>query len=129
MISEPAENKKQSENTVFEDFDSLAVKAIDEALSTLGEKPKTAIYSYLNSKYHIDKKGIPQRIEDFSKALEDLLKSGAAQMEILCREKLFFHVKKTCGESICEWITPKLSFKQYVQFMEQQYKKSKNVKE
>jgi|WetSurMetagenome_2_1015567.scaffolds.fasta_scaffold03942_8 hypothetical protein len=129
MTKEAAEKKKYAENTVSEDFDKLTLKAIDEALSALGEQSKTAIYFYLNGKYHVKKREIPQRIEDFSKALEDVLKTGAVPLEILCMDNLFAQVKKACGWSICEWTAPKLTFNQYVQFMRQQYKEGKNETE
>ena len=120
MTADTAKKKEHEKNTVFEDFDNLTLKAIDEALSPLGEKSKTVIYSYLERKYHINKKEIPNQIESFSKALEELLKTSAAQLEILCMENLFVQVKKTRRGFICGTIT-NVTLKQYVQFMKQQY--------
>jgi hypothetical protein len=94
ITTNPAEKENCQENTISEDFDNLTLKAIDETLSMLGEQPKTAIYSYLKKKYFIDKKEIPQRMGDFSKAIEDLLKMGAVQLEILFMKNLFAQIKR-----------------------------------
>jgi hypothetical protein len=121
MTKKTTEKEKHQKNATSEDFDKLTLQAIDETLSALGEKPKTAIYAYLKKNYSIDKKDIPQRIGEFSKALEDLLKIGAVQLEILFMKNLFTQLKKTNGNFFCEWTAHNVSFQEYTEFMKQRH--------
>ena len=50
-------------------FNELLLESIDEALSSLGEKPKKATYIYLETKFNIKKQEIPNRINVFSAKL------------------------------------------------------------
>ena len=53
-------------------FDAILLEAIDEAFSSLGEKAKSAVYSYLENMFLIPKKDIPYRLEDFSENLREI---------------------------------------------------------
>jgi hypothetical protein len=122
MATEATKKRKHPKSTrPLEDFDSLLLKAIDESLSSLGENSKTATYSYLKKKYRIDKNEIPQRIGPFSQALEDLFKTGARQLEILCMKKLYSQVKKTHSGLVCEWVTSEVTFQEYVHLAKQHF--------
>jgi hypothetical protein len=122
MATEATKKTKHPKNT---EFDELAFEAIDETLGTLGEQPKEAIYAYLKTKYHTDEKEIPQQIDNFSKALRDLFKTGATQLENACMKKLCFKVKNAYRWLICEGTAPQVTFREYLQFMKQQFKEAK----
>ncbi len=121
IYNELSEKEIQQIPSTYEDFDDLTLKAIDETLSSLGEQPKTAIYLYLKKRYCIDKKEIPQRIEEFSDALEDLLKVGAAQLEILFMKNLFLQLKNMRGDLFFECAASNVTFREYTRLMKHTY--------
>jgi hypothetical protein len=104
--------KPQLENAKFE---LVLLSAIDEALSVYGEKPKSAIYTYLEKAQNLPKRHISERIDDFSNALEELFGLGARYLEILIMKNLHSKV-----EVAWEWKAPNhrvradLTFKEYV---------------
>ena len=111
-------------------FDSILAQAIDEALLSLGEAPKTAIYHYLEKECGILKQEIPERIEDLSDALEKIFGLGARNLEILFMK--YLHAKIGCATewNASEWIIPDLTFKEYVELMKKTFEKpSKNEEE
>ena len=99
-------------------FELVLLSAIDEALSVYGEKPKSAIYTYLEKAQNLPKHHISQRIDDFSNALEELFGIGARYLEILIMKNLHTKVEVTW-----EWKAPNrrgqpdLTFKEYVNSM------------
>jgi len=64
------------------DFEKLLIEAVDEGLSSMGESGKEAIYFYLKSVFEIEKHEIPDKIEAFANALEELFGAGARLIEI-----------------------------------------------
>lgn len=70
------------------DFDKLLLEAIDEALASLGESARQAIYFHLEDKFRIARNEIPQRIEDFVEGLQKIFGMGAHFLEILIMKKL-----------------------------------------
>jgi len=103
-------------------FDELLLEAIDEALSSLGESPKTAIYFHVEAKFGISREQIPRRLEDFSSSLEKLFGSGARYLEIMFMRQLS---KKCKGE--CELNNPTLTFQGYVQIKKRNFREKDNV--
>lgn len=71
------------------DFDELLIEAIDEALSSLGESVKQAIYFHLQNQFHLFKDEIPRRIKDFAKGIETMFGPGSKFIEILVMKKLY----------------------------------------
>ena len=65
-----------------DEFSNLLIDAVDTVLSSLGEKPKSAVYLYLKSVSNITKSAIPAKIDEFSDALEDIFGIGARLLEI-----------------------------------------------
>ncbi len=63
-------------------FERLVIEAVDEVLSALGDPCKQAIYSYLRKECNMSGNEIPNRIPDFSDALEQLFGVGAGLIEI-----------------------------------------------
>jgi hypothetical protein len=112
-----------------ENFDQIIVKAIDEALSSLGENVKTAIYFHLENLFKIRKQEIPSRLSDFSNALEQIFGLGARHLEIMFMKKLHDKTKVVCKWPVYEWplskwIVPEMTFQEYVQLMRQNYETS-----
>ena len=105
-------------------FNRLLLEAVDETLSCLGESPKTATYCHLETVFNIKKKEIPNKIDDFSRALESLFGSGAKILEIMFMKSLYTKVR-VAGEGVsCEWVVPEMTFKEYVDLMKQRFEKA-----
>ena len=67
--------KKSPKNTEHE-FNELLLISIDEALTSLGESAKTAIYSNIAQKFKIQKQEIPNRLDDFVEAIDAMPNGG-----------------------------------------------------
>jgi len=70
------------ESSYKRDFTKLLLEAVDETLSSLGSSSKRAIYFYLERNFSIKKQEIPNRIEEFTDAIEKLFGNGAKILEI-----------------------------------------------
>jgi hypothetical protein len=91
-------------------FDKLLLEAIDEALASLGDSAKQAIYFHLKDKFEISRNEIPQHIEDFTAGLDKIFGMGAKFLEILIMKQLHERI----GKSI-KWVESKeLVFIEYV---------------
>jgi hypothetical protein len=92
-------------------FDKVLVEAVDDALASLGDSAKQAIYFHLESKFKVTKDQIPNNVEVFVEGLEKIFGSGAKFLEILIMKKLYEKVGKPL-----EWDTSKeLEFVNYVE--------------
>ena len=63
-------------------FRDLLLEAVDEALSSLGDSVKQAIYFHLEKTFEIKKQDIPNKIEEFTNAIEEIFGLGAKLLEI-----------------------------------------------
>lgn len=63
-------------------FEKLLLEAVDKGLSSLGDSAAQAIYFYLEKTFSIKKQDIPNKIEDFSQAMKNILGVGARIVEI-----------------------------------------------
>ena len=63
-------------------------ETVDEVLSVLGEASKQAIYCHLKNNYGIEEDEIPVKIEDFTKAFEQIFGTVANMIEIKIMERL-----------------------------------------
>ena len=72
----------------------ILLKAIDESLSSLGDSARQAIYYYLESSFNLKKVEIPEKIEVFSNAIENIFGDGAKLLEIQIMKHL--HEKVGC---------------------------------
>ncbi len=77
------------------DFKKLLLEAIDETLSSLGDSSKRAIYFYLERNFSIDKQDIPNKIEEFTNAIENIFGNGAKILEIQIMEHLYKNTGST----------------------------------
>lgn len=83
-----------SQRSLRKKFNILLIEAIDEALSSLGESSKTAIYHHLETAFNIKKQEIPNKVDVFSRALERLFGFGAKHLEILFMKSLSAKVRE-----------------------------------
>jgi hypothetical protein len=67
--------------------DNLAL-AVDEALLVPGEIVRTAIYERIDRTYQLKREDIPEKLETFHVALQDLLGEGSKVMERLIAKSL-----------------------------------------
>lgn len=70
-------------------FEKLLLEAVDEALFSLGNSSKQAIYFYLEKSFDINKQDIPYKIEEFAKAIEKIFGLGAKFLEIQIMKRLY----------------------------------------
>ncbi|MEM3731711.1 MAG: hypothetical protein QW667_07275 [Candidatus Bathyarchaeia archaeon] len=104
-------------------FEKLLVEAIDEALSSLGESAKHAIYFHLQDKFGITKDEIPNRLEEFTEGLEKIFGMGARFIEILIMKGLYNKVGKPL-----QWDESKeLVFTEYVAVAKKCFLKQKKT--
>jgi len=70
-------------------FKKLLAEAVDEALSSLGDSSKQAIYFHLEKNFAIKKQDIPNKIEEFTNAIERIFGHGAKILEIQIMSNLY----------------------------------------
>ena len=107
-------------------FDEILLDAIDEALLSLGESVKTSIYFHLEDLFKITKEDVPNRLSDFSSALEQIFGLGARSLAILFMKNLHAKVGVTIkwttnGQSLSKWVVPEVTFQEYVRLMLQSF--------
>lgn len=111
-----------------DEFSNLLIDAIDKALSSLGEAPKSAIYFHLERVLNLSKREIPARIDEFSNAIEDLFGLGARFLEIHIIQNLHSEVGVVWEfEAPNSRILPDLTFKQYVNFVKKYFDDARQV--
>jgi len=71
------------------DFKKHLLESIDEALSWQGDSSKQAIYFHLEKTFAIKKQEIPNRIEEFANAIEEIFGHGAKIIEIQIMKRLY----------------------------------------
>ncbi len=101
-----------------EEFSQILLGAIDDAFSMLGEKIKETLYFHLECDFLISKQDIPDRVQDFSDALERILGVGAQHLELLIMKTLHDKVQASYRWEGPNWLIPDLTFPKYVTLME-----------
>ena len=99
-------------------FNQILLESIDKAFLTLGENSKSTIYFHLECEFAISRHDIPDRVGDFSDALEQIFGLAARQLEILimkCLNEKVFCTYKWVGPN---WLLPDLTFTKYVKLVE-----------
>ena len=115
-----------AEKRQHEVFDDILLEAIDDALVSLGESVKTAVYFYLETSFNIERKEIPERIADFSDALERIFSLGARHLEVLFMRSLHSKIKLFCEwPTWCKWVIADVTFQEYVRLMKQKFADAK----
>ena len=72
-------NKKADLSEAY--FDSLFLGAVDSTFSMLGDSTKQAIYFHLKNSFGVSREAIPNHVEAFLKALEQIFGQGALILE------------------------------------------------
>jgi hypothetical protein len=70
------------------EFQKIILEAVEEGLASLGESPKQAIFFHLENAFKLQVNDIPQKLEEFKKALEKIFGPGASYLERLILERL-----------------------------------------
>jgi hypothetical protein len=74
------------------DFKELLLKAVDAALSPLGDSSKHAVYFYLEKNFTVKRQDIPNKIEEFTTAIEEIFGYGAKILETEIMKQLYLKV-------------------------------------
>jgi hypothetical protein len=106
--------KKKSE----EKFAALLLDAIDLAFIALGPNVKFSIYFNLEAKFALPKQQIPDRIEDFSNALETIFGQASKQLQILIMKYLNDKVQCNFEYIGPKWLVPNLTFERYIKLVQ-----------
>jgi hypothetical protein len=99
-------------------FNDILLDSIDKAFLTLGENSKSAIYFHLEKKFSISRQDIPDRVCDFSDAIEQIFGLAARQLEILIMKCLNEKIECTYNWVGPKWLIPDLTFAKYVKLLE-----------
>jgi hypothetical protein len=70
-------------------FSEVFLEAVDEALASLGDSCKEAIYYHLENSFKIARKDIPSKIEEFANAIESIFGFGAKIIQIQIMKNLY----------------------------------------
>jgi len=106
------------------DFERLLIQAVDQALSSLGESSKQAIYFYLDKNFSIEKQEIPKKIEPFKEALEEVFGDGANFLEVLIMKRLY----ETIGGNLPWKDSQEFTLTEYVTVAKRAFQKRKQIK-
>lgn len=74
-------------------FNEIMIEAVDDGLSLLGDHSKQVLYSYLEKTSKIKKQDIPEKIEEFTNAVERIFGEGARLLEIEIMRQLYKKVE------------------------------------
>jgi len=80
------ENKKKPCKSNME---ATLLSAVDESLSSFGDSFKQVIYFQLANTYHIKKHEIPDKIDEFADAIEEIFGIGAKLIEMKIIKALY----------------------------------------
>ena len=98
-------------------FDAVLLEAIDTAFTALGQNVKFSIYFNLETKFSLPKQDIPDRINDFSNALDTIFGQAARPLEILIMKYLNDKVKCNYKWVGPKWLVPDLTFEKYIKLV------------
>jgi hypothetical protein len=73
-------------------LEKVLVEAFDGWLLVPGEIVRAAIYERLEGSYQIKREEIPEKLETFHRALQDLLGAAAKVMERLIAKKFYYRL-------------------------------------
>lgn len=121
------------ENQPPEKFDEFLIEAIDEALTSLGEPVKNAVYYHLENDFNMPKNEIPQRLGFFSHIIHKIFGIGASRLEIKFMKNLSSKVKANTQFSeyewpLSKWIVMEMSFTDYIDKIRKNYEKQMTPK-
>lgn len=92
------------------DFDQIIAEVVDQTFSKLGTKIRQTLYSTLENNYKLNKKDIPERMEEFVNALEEIFGASALLLEI----DIMKNMRQKVPAFKCEATNPNLAFGDYL---------------
>jgi len=104
------------------EFDVLLQSAVDDALMTLGESVKQAIYFHIENGFNVPKNNVFENIETFKVGLERIFGAGARFIEIMIMKNLHSKI----GLSL-EIEGDELDFVKYINAAQESYDKTVTV--
>lgn len=105
-------------------FNDILLRAVDDALSSLGNSAKQSIYFHLENKFGIEKEGIANNIKEFECGLHKIFGVGAKYIEILIMKSLHDRLHRPL-----EWEADKeLVFVDYINAARQSYARAVSKK-
>ncbi len=108
------EMKRLAKTKTEKVFGALLLEAIDQAFSTLGQNVKFSIFFHLENKFSLPKQDIPDRVEDFSNAVEKIFGKGSAPLEILIMKFLNEKIRVNYEWVGPKWLVPDLTLEKYL---------------
>jgi hypothetical protein len=109
--------KRLAKTKTDEKFAKILLDSIDEAFASLGQNVKLSIYFHLETKFAVSKQDIPDRIGDFSDALDQIFGQAARPLELLIMKCLNQRVKCNYEWDGPKWLVPDLTFEKYVKLV------------
>src|SRR5467141_3681094 len=95
--------------TVGTSLDRPLIESVDAALSALGTSTRDSVLLYLRKRYSISLEEIPQRMDEFLRALHSLLGYGARVIEKLVIARLVetneIQLEEARGRNLAEIVT------------------------
>jgi hypothetical protein len=88
-LMEPIYLTYQDKRITCPNSNTRIIEAIDESLAMFGGSVKQAVYFHLEKKCNIKKYEIPDRIEEFAVAMEELFGNEARLIQIRIMEALY----------------------------------------
>jgi hypothetical protein len=115
--SDHAGMKRLAKTKTEKKFAVVLLDAIDVAFTALGQNVKTSIYFHLETKFGLPKQDIPDRVDDFTDALDRIFGQASQQLEILIMKNL--NEKVNCNYEWVgpKWLVPDLTFEKYLKLV------------
>jgi len=83
------------------DFEKTLLEAVDNALLSLGESPRQAVYYHLNKSFKLQREEIPEDTNEFSQALNIIFGPGAEMIEKIIVKNLYNKLNLDFEEGSC----------------------------
>jgi hypothetical protein len=96
-------------------FDKILLRAIDEALNSLGESVRQSIYFHIENKFSVARNEIPEKLQEFQEGLKEIFGAGAQIIEISIMKNLHIGCPRLTVKN------KKLEFTEYVNASKQGY--------
>jgi hypothetical protein len=81
--------RTRNSESVEDRFSRALLEAVDEGLLILGSSVRDMVYYRLEKRCRLRREEIPERLEDFHRALEGLFSAGAKVIEKLVATRLY----------------------------------------
>jgi hypothetical protein len=98
-------------------FAEILLDSIDDAFESIGQNVKLSLYFHLETKFALPKRDIPDRVGDFSDALDQIFGQAARPLELLIMKCLNARVQCNYKWVGPKWLVPDLTFEKYVKLV------------